>query len=112
MSFSRLLIQTVTVLTRSTTKDRYGNTVDDWSSPTTRSVSAWVAQTGSVEDLLGRDATTTVAVVFLPAGDPITAYDRVTLPDGVTYAVDGVPNPANSRRGVHHIVVKLRNVEG
>lgn len=111
MSFARLLVQTVTVLTASSTTDRYGNTVDSWTSPTSRTVSAWVDQTGSVEDLLGRDATTTVAVVFLPAGDPITAYDRMTV-DGVTYAVDGVPNAAYSRRGVHHIQVRLRNVEG
>lgn len=111
MSFDRLLVQTVTVLTASTSTDRYGNTVDSWANPTSRTVSAWVTQTGSVEALLGRDVTTTVAVVFLPAGDPITAYDRMTV-GGVTYAVDGVPDAAFSRRGVHHIQVRLRDVEG
>lgn len=111
MSFDRLLVQSVTVLTASSTTDRYGNTVVDWTNAASRTVNGWVAQTGSVEELLGRDATTTVAVVFLPAGDPITAKDRVVL-DGVTYEVDGVPNPANSRRGVHHLQVRLKNVEG
>jgi len=112
MSFARRLNQTVTVLTAATKVDRYGNTVVDWSNATSRTASAWVAQTGSTEELLSRDSTTTVAVVFLAADDPITALDRMTV-DGVTYEVDGVPNPANGRMGaVHHIVVRLKDVEG
>jgi hypothetical protein len=48
---------------------------------------------------------------MLPAGDPITAEDRVQL-DGVTYEVDGVPLHAYGRRFEHHVQVRLRDVEG
>lgn len=113
MSFARRLNQTVTVLTAASKQDRYGNTVVDWANATSRTVKVWVAQTGSTEELLGRDSTTTVAVVFFPAGDPITAADRVQV-DGVTYEVNGVPDAANNGRSgaVHHIQVRLKDVEG
>lgn len=111
MSLGSRFVRPVTVLSASTSVDRYGNTVADWTSPTSRAVSGWVLQTGSVEDLIGRDATTTVAVVFLPAGDPITALDRVQL-DGAVYMVDGVPLRAFGRRFEHHVQVRLKDVEG
>lgn len=106
-----MLVQSVTVLTAGSTTDRYGNTAPDWASATSRTVNGWVAQTGSIEILLGRDSTTTVGVVFLPAGDPITYADRVQIA-GVTYEVDGVPLRPWSRRSEHHVQVRLRDVEG
>lgn len=111
MSFLRRLNQTVTVLTASSKTDRYGNTIVDWSAPASRTANAWVVQTGSIEELIGRDSTTTVAVVLLAPSDPITSKDRVQV-EGVTYEVDGVPDAMNGRNGVHHIQVRLRDVEG
>lgn len=111
MSFLRRLNQPITVLTAGSKVDRYGNTVVDWTTPASRAADAWVVQTGSIEELIGRDSTTTVAVVLLAPTDPITSKDRVQV-NGVTYEVDGVPDTMNGRNGVHHIQVRLKDVEG
>lgn len=111
MSLQRMLCQQVTILTPAAATDRYGNVAADWSNASSRQVMAWVNQTGSTEDLINRDSTTTVGICYLPPGDPIAATDRIQV-NGRTFQVDGQPNTADTPRGVHHIEVRLRDVEG
>jgi head-tail adaptor len=109
----RAPVHTVTVLNPTTTEDRYHNDVDDWATPATATERAWITQATSDEDLVGRDATIERWQGFFMPRSTITARSRVQW-DGRTFEVDGTPKKCTSprRRGVHHIEVYLRIVEG
>lgn len=122
MSLATLMVDDVTILHASTTTDRYGNSTLEWSSATSTTSKAWVAQR-SATDLsdagtggsLGRTGELSDWIIYLPAGTPITSDDRVEWA-GVTptavFEVVGLPNPAKTPRGPHHLEVGARLIAG
>lgn len=86
--------ETITVRTAGTATDPYSNDpVQDWDNPTTRTVRtlapAEPRPSGEpVQD--ARNAVTNGWTLYLPPGDPITAYDRVVV-RGEEYPVQGTP---------------------
>lgn len=101
----------VDILTAGTRTDDYGDPQPDWTAPTEITVKGWWAWVASFEVLDGRDATSTTSKVYLPAGTPITARDRVRIA-GRIYEVNGEPMPAWTPRGEHHIECFLSSVVG
>lgn len=111
MSLTSLLVHDVTIITPGTTTDAYGDTQPDWTTSTTSTVKGWLAQTSSIENLDGRDATITTLALTLPAAAPIGPRDRVSI-DGIVYELTGAPISAWTRRGEHHIECSLGLVIG
>jgi hypothetical protein len=109
----QLFTRTVTVLTGTSVPTGYGNATKlDWSAPTSRQTVGWLGPySGETENAADRDQQMADATVYLPAGDPITALDRVQI-DGVTYQVTGTPSPPFTPRGAHHIEADLKVVKG
>lgn len=111
MSLDTLLVRPVTILTAGTRTDAYGDTQPDWNNPTSVFTLGWLAQVGSVQDLNGRDATSTNLSLTLQSGTVITAQDKVKI-DGRTYEVAAEPVSAWTPRGEHHVECYLRVVTG
>lgn len=111
MSLTSLLVHDITILTSGSRTTRADDAVKDWRNATETTVSGWFSQVGAFEDLDGREAKVTDAVLFLPADTTITAADRVRY-GGVTYEITGRPHRAATPVGIHHIEVNLRAVEG
>jgi hypothetical protein len=110
----------VTIVTPGSTSDRYNEGgVPDWVNPADQTaVSGWLEQQSAIEVLGGRDAQVVGWLLFLPAGAPINAGDRVIVDpadyelDASTFEVDGVPNVVSTPSGPHHTEVHLKLVEG
>jgi hypothetical protein len=111
MSLEALRIHDVDILIAGIRIDAFGDPQPDWTSPTTLSTKAWFADLPSIEVLEGRDAVSTTSVINLPAGTPITAFDRVRI-FGRIYEVNGEPMVAWTPRGEHHREVLLNRVTG
>lgn len=111
MSLTSLLVRTVTILTADSRTDAYGDTQPDWTTPTGESVNGWLAQQSSIQDLDGRNATSTALILTVPAGTVITARNRVVI-DGRTYEVSAEPIAAWTPRGEHHIEAQLEVIDG
>ena len=108
------MAETVTRLRATTTTDGYGDTVTDWSSPSSLVLSArGVEPVSSSEDNDGRQAVITGFRVYLGAGADVLAGDRVVM-RGTTYDVDGQPADWRSPWGTSlgGIVVALTAVSG
>lgn len=118
MAIEDLFVTHVTVLNPGTATDRYGNDVDDWTTPTTIETSGWLQDLISrrprpghgVESLDGRDTLTSPHQLFLPADVAISGYSRVVI-DGITFEVDGPPATARTPEGPHHLEVQLHILE-
>lgn len=86
--------ETVAVLTAGTSTDPYsGETVEDWTTPTEREVTTIAPleprpSSEPVQD--ARNALVSGWTLYLPAGDPITARNRVRV-RGTVYPVQGEP---------------------
>lgn len=86
--------ETVTVLSAGTTTDPYsGETTEDWSAPTERTATTIAPleprpSSEPVQD--ARNAVVSGWTLYLPAGDPITARNRVRV-RGEVYPVQGEP---------------------
>lgn len=112
MSFSSLLVQSVTILRAGVIVDRYGSSIPDWDNPSEASSRAWIAHRESTEDNdEGRNGRSSDWVAFLPPDATVDALDRVQW-NGYTFEVVGLPKPAWSPRGLHHYEVDLRLVQG
>lgn len=112
MSLANLRVREVTLLDPGTTTDRYGNTIDDWTTPTSSTELGWLARDSETEtrgDRVGELATTWT--LRLDAGSAITGRHRVII-DGRTFEVAAEPNRAWTPRGEHHVRVPLRIVDG
>jgi hypothetical protein len=109
----QLFTRKVTVLSGTEVPSGYGNATKlDWTNPTPRQTVGWLGPySGEAENALDRDQQMADATLYLPAGDPITALNRVQI-DGVIYQVTGTPSPPFSPRGAHHVEVDLKVVEG
>ncbi len=82
--------QTVTLHQRTVTgQDGRGN--DVYSDSTTQVTGCAVTYGASTENVAGTDTVASDAVVYMPDGSNPTAYDRMTLPDGNTYEIQGKP---------------------
>lgn len=111
MSFTSLLVRNVDIITPGSHTDNYGDSQPDWTSATEVTTVGWLAQMSSIENLDGRNATSTDLVLDLPAGTPVTARDRVRI-DGTTYELVSEPVAAWTPRGEHHREIFLRVVTG
>jgi head-tail adaptor len=111
VTLTSLLVHDVVILTAGSGTDRYGATVKDWATATSETVKGWVSQRSATEDHGNREAEVSDWVLYLHPGTDITAKNRVTW-SGITFEVDGPPNPAWSPRGEHHLEVPLRVVAG
>ena len=82
--------------------------LDDWGNPKsagpTRTTNGWLKAGSTSEPVDLADTTVTEATLYLPAGDPITARDTVTVNDGAPlsgrWSVDGDPTPAGTALAV------------
>jgi hypothetical protein len=52
---------------------------------------AW-APGASTEDMQARDEVAETGMLYMPPNSVTSAYDRVVLPDGTTYEVNGTPS--------------------
>lgn len=89
MALTRRVTAVVEVLHRvEGGEDRYGNPVESW---VPEPWGVWgIAPRESVEpDERGRNAVITGKTVYGPLPCPVGARDRVVLPDGLTYLVEG-----------------------
>lgn len=84
-----LLPHQITVLTSAQVQDDYDNTVADWSTATSRTVSAYVRPAAASENVADRDAVTAQWQVHTNDRN-IGALDRIVF-DGITYEIDGKP---------------------
>lgn len=86
--------ETVVVLTANTTTDPYsGETVEDWTTSTERSVTTLAPAEPRPSQEPVQDARNAVVsgwTLYLPAGDPIGPQNRVRV-RGVEYPVQGQP---------------------
>jgi hypothetical protein len=111
VSLAGLLIHDVDILTAPDDTNRYGGSDRDWSAASSVTVKGWISQRSTTEDFDGRDAQIDQWILFLHPDDTITAENRVSW-SGITFEVDGRPNPAWTPRGLHHQEVPLRVVAG
>lgn len=113
MSFSRLLDREVTIVPRIVTgEDARGNDVIGDGTPV-EGVKAGRDPLEATEDLDERDQQGRVYVYFLPAGTPITGYDRIVDGDE-TFEVRGAPDRVVRRRGgrEHHVEAIAYLIDG
>lgn len=103
--------QEITVVRRTRAQpDALGN--DTWTSQETVVQGAY--NPGSSFELVqGQDLLTVQPTVYLPAGTPIAASDRVKV-DGLTYEVDGSPREWRSPFSAWQpgVEIKLKRVTG
>lgn len=102
---------TVTILTASTTTDRYNDVTTDWTSPTETDTPAWVGGQSATERTADGDTATLVLACHLPADVTVTAQSRIRWRDEV-YEIDGDPLPMSRRGVLHHYEMTLKRVEG
>lgn len=110
MSIGRLLTQTATITdTPKGAADAEGNWTPGAGTSTT---SPCRLQDGeSTEIFEGTDRIVADALLFLPAGAAITGRSEVTV-DAKRYQVVGRPAELRTPRGLHHIEVHLRRIDG
>lgn len=107
--------ETVQVLSPVTSTDRYNNTVEDWTTPTSVDIEGvGVEPRPSAEDNRdGRNAVVSGFTLYLPAGSAVTAKNRMRV-RGDDYAVDGDPaqwrNPFTGWEP--GVVVQTKRIEG
>ena len=84
-----IAVLTVTRKRANSTSDPYGNTVKDWTNPSTLDISGcWIGQGTGSEIVEGRQTTVTEQQWWGPFDADVTATDRLAA-DGVTYEIDG-----------------------
>lgn len=106
-----LLAYDVVIVTPGEAVDRYGNVIKSWSSATRETVKGWVSLNSHDEDDTRREAQVSEWMAWFNPDTDITGADRIVW-DGITFEVDGPPVKRRTPRGVHHIEVPLRVVEG
>lgn len=112
MSFAGFMVHPVTRLRGTTSTDRYANSRIDWSTPTRLDFVAWIDQSDSTETIGdNRTMLRTATTMRIPADVDVADTDRFEI-DGVVHEIDGKPKRAYTPRGLHHIAVRLKLVEG
>lgn len=106
-----LLQRPITIITPAESVDRYGTTVLNWATATTRVVLGDLQPKGASEDEEGRSLQVATAVLYLRPNSGLTGHERIRV-DDVTYQVIGPPQIV-ARLGVpHHMIANVRAVEG
>jgi head-tail adaptor len=107
------LVHPVTLTEPARTTTAYGDTVADWSAPPAGQYQelGWFTRTASEEMAEGREAITDSYELTLAADSAITSTMRVAHA-GALYEIRGSVERATAPEGVHHLVVRLRRVEG
>jgi head-tail adaptor len=112
VSIEDLYIYDVTILNPTSTTDRYGADVDDWSDPDETPSRMWATQTSRSEDDADRQAEVTTWRALFPSDDPLTARSRLQWGDDI-YEIVGAPFLARSPKTDHrHLEADIRFVEG
>lgn len=106
------LDDTVVRLRATTTTDPYGNTIEDWTTPTETTYPASVQPDTGRELVVDQDRATQRWRAYLPAFADIQVTDRLRW-DADDYDVDADPELWRARGRDHHLEVRLvrhRNV--
>ena len=116
MSFSSLLIHTVTVRPRiSGGTNRYGDAIESYDTGVVTPARVQYLSTGGTfedrERLLGRDLRQQWFMVFLPPEVAVNALSIIEW-DGITLHVDGIPHRKYDGVGHHHTEVIAKEVDG
>ena len=111
MSIQRFFIHDITVRRAARTTGRGADQVADWSDTTDTPIRGWVAQQSTGDSRQGRSGDVSSWLLQCPATADVRPGDRIIW-SGMTFDVDGRPNPAWTPRGEHHTEVALRLVEG
>lgn len=113
MTFSSLLIHTVTIFNRPdvpvVTDPRYGNEIDIWDTGTPSP--ARVDERSSTENVTDRETRHKDYLVFFPPTVTISALSYLTW-NGHELRVDGEPELKYDAQGPHHYEVKCLEVLG
>lgn len=110
MSLDALMTQTVEVFrTEVVDEDGTGDPIEDLVSQGT--LKAYVEQTRSQELLAGRDTVLADWLFVFPAESDVQSSDVLDW-NGGRFEVTGRPAAPQSPRGVHHLEVLARSVEG
>ncbi|WP_395295549.1 hypothetical protein ACF9IK_20005 [Kitasatospora hibisci] len=91
--------------------DRYGASVDDWSTSTRAEYPAWIEDQGA--ELFGRPAPGgyRTSLLVLPPDADLSLSDRITV-DGQTYQLARPARLVRTAVGPHHVEAELTNYEG
>lgn len=108
--------ETATIQRPTTTTDRYGNTVVDWSTPTETVVAGCAFAPRTTDEDRGnyRQGVIVGLTMYAPPGTNVTATDRIRRADGTVFEVEGQPGEwANPFTGTDFgVQVALRRVQG
>ena len=112
-TFARFMVHNVDLLTPEYITGRYGDLVPDWTQPPAATLAAkgWFTRTDTDEMAQGREAITDVYELSLDIAVPI-ADDMRVVHRGVTYEIRGSIETGASPDGDHHLIARLRRVEG
>ncbi len=91
-----------------------GSVVNDYANATRTEVAGcrW-QQDGSTADTAGRMATMTTCTLYLPEGTDLAHDDRVELPDGTCWQVQGEPYHVKSPSGsISHVRATIARGRG
>lgn len=107
------MVHPVRLLQPTMTTTSYGDAVPDWSRPpqTVLSDVGWFTRTSTDEMAEGREAITDLYELTMAASSPINAAMRVEFA-GDTFEIRGSIEYAEAPEGTHHVVARLRRVEG
>lgn len=109
---AHMLPHTVTRVRAATTTDSYNNTVPSWGDSASRlDMAAWLQQNQRSEPRSdGRDPLDQLWLLVTNEAD-ILGGDRVEF-GGMTFEVEGPPEPVYTPAGFHHTEATLRVVTG
>lgn len=107
------MVHPVTLQEPALSTNVYGDTVPDWSAPpvATYEETGWFTRTSTDEMADGRSAITDLWELTLEPDSAITSSMRVVVA-GETYEIRGSVEAATTPNGTHHLVARLRRVEG
>lgn len=111
-SLTRFMVHPITLIEPTMTVNAYGDTVADWPLPATeREEMGWFTRTSTEEAGEGREAITDIYELTVLPTSALTASMRVRYL-GEDYEVRGSVEQAKGPGGTHHLVARLRRVEG
>jgi hypothetical protein len=107
-----LATKTVTRIRAATTMDAHGNTILNWgAASSTAIVGCGVQPLDGSENVLGRDAVTTLLKLYAPPEADLLSSDRIQY-GGATYEIDGNVQVLDALPALAHKKCFLKLVEG
>lgn len=110
---AHFLVHPVTLTEATTATNQYGDSVPDWSAPPAAEHQevGWFTRTSTDEMNEGREAITDSYELTLPPTSAIKSSMRVSYL-GDLYEIRGSVERCEAPKGTHHLVARLRRVEG